>query len=279
MRTTLEATESSERGAARSRQMRTDANDSTSSARHTGWWESLFDDVWVEAHMRSKDERTTEAEVSFLTDVLGLQSGHRVLDVPCGIGRHSLQLAKMGMRVTGVDRTDAFIRAATRRSRELGVAVDWIEQDMRQIDWDAEFDGAFCFWGSFGYFDEQDNAEFLAKLAKSVKPNGRVLVDTHVYETLLPKLCRRMDWRRLDRMLVLEERSFDVESSRTNTHWTIIRDDQKSEKFTSIRLYTFRELASLFQEAGLDDLQAYGSIQKDPFTLESPRLYLVGTRH
>ena len=242
------------------------------------WWKSFFDDLWIEVQVRSKNEQETLAESRFLADVLELHAGQRVLDIPCGIGRHSVQLARMGMDVTGVDATKAFIERARQLSRQAHVSVTWLEQDMESIDWHQQFDSAFCFWGSFGYLDEFGNAQFIRGLADAVRPGGKVLVDTHVYETLFPRLSHPQKWRRSGDMFVLEEVSFDFGASRTNTQWTIIHKDHQYSNRTSIRLYTYHELAGLFADAGFVKLQAFGSINKDPFTLDSARLYLVASR-
>ena len=74
----------------------------------------------------------------------------------------------------------------------------------------SEYDiPAFCFWGSFGYFDEDGNADFLKAISGVLKPGAKFLLDTHITETLLPKLFQERGWKRVGSALVLEERHYD----------------------------------------------------------------------
>lgn len=141
-----------------------------------------------------------------------------------------------------------------------------------------EFDGAFCFWGSFGYFDEQGNRSFLEAVFRALKPGARFLLDTHVAETLLPRLSQKRDWKCVGETLILEERSYNPAVARTDTEWTAVRDGKVYKKTTSIRLYTYRELCQLFTGVGFVDLEPYGSLNGESFELSSPRLYLTATK-
>src|SRR4029450_3359072 len=120
-----------------------------------------FFDFFGELQLDERPEEQTRAEVDALERALEMTAPLRVLDVPCGAGRHSLELARRGHRVTGVD----FNRGVLERARELapsaGLDGDFRQGDMRELDFDAAFERAICHWGSFGYFDEAGNADFL----------------------------------------------------------------------------------------------------------------------
>jgi O-methyltransferase involved in polyketide biosynthesis len=149
----------------------------------------------------------------------------------------------------------------------------WEHRDMRDLPWKGEFDGAFCFGGSFGYFDEEGNAEFLKAVARSLKPGARFLVDTHVAETLLP-VFRERDWQRMEDTLVITETHYDHVQGRVETEWTFVREGEMAKRPSSIRVYTYRELCQLLEEVGLTDCEGYGSLNGEPFGLGSRRLYL-----
>jgi SAM-dependent methyltransferase len=242
------------------------------------WWKDFFSDLWLDVQKLFKTDEETYAEVRFIERALHLAPWSRILDVPCGAGRHSIELAKQGHHVTGVDITRPLLDDARREAKKQSVEVRWDERDMRDLPWKGEFDGAFCFWGSFGYFDDEGNANFLDCVSSALKPGGRFLLDTHVAETLLPKLVDQRGWRRVGSTMVLEEKHYDHICARTTTEWTLIQNGRMFKKSSYIRLYTFAELSKLLERYGFADFEAYGSLDSEPFGLGSPRLYLVSTK-
>src|SRR5262245_32901759 len=133
------------------------------------WWTPFFiGGPFAELQLVSRSGETTRSEVDALERALELGSGLSILDVPCGAGRHSLELARRGYRVTGVDFNAAVLESARADAAAEKLDVAFREQDMRTLDFDADFDRALCHWGSFGYFDDADNAEFLRRVARAL---------------------------------------------------------------------------------------------------------------
>ena len=242
------------------------------------WYKTFFSDLWLDVQRHSKTEAQTNAEADFIEDSLKTGRRSKLLDVPCGTGRHSVELARRGHCVTGVDLALSSLREARREASERHQEVRWVHADMRELPWNAEFDGALCLWGSFGYFDDRGNLRFLEALLRALRPGGRFLLDTHVAETLLPRLSQERSWKRVGDTLVLEEPRYDPSSARTHTEWTLIREGRTFTNSTSIRLYTYRELVQLLEGVGFVDFVSFGSLNGDPFELNSPRLYLIATR-
>jgi cyclopropane fatty-acyl-phospholipid synthase-like methyltransferase len=136
------------------------------------WWRSFFSGLPVEMWLRVPTEEQTRGEVDFIEKVLQLGPGSKVLDVPCGGGRHSLELAARGHRVTGVDLSEDFLSAARAGSAGRSLPVIWEHREMTDLPWREEFDGAFCFGNSFGYLDDDANARFLTAVARALKHGG-----------------------------------------------------------------------------------------------------------
>ena len=199
--------------------------------------------------------------------------------MPCGGGRLSLELAAFGYQVTGIDQSPQLLDAAARSATERGLLVDWQQRDMRDLPGDGDFDGAICFWSSFGYFDEEGNAEFLRSVSRSLKPGARFIFDTPLIETRLAEvLDEPRVWQEVGDLLALEERGFDYETSRVESSWTFIRDGEREHRQLSMRLYTYRELVALLEQAGFGNHQAYGSVDFEPFEPGDRWLYLVTTK-
>ena len=171
------------------------------------WWESFFSGMCLDFVQSSRSEEQTRSEMGFIQRALGLPTRAKVLDVPCGGGRLSLELASFGYQVTGIDQSPQLLDAAARSATERGLLVDWQQRDMRDLPWDAKFDGAICFWSSFGYFDEEGNAEFLRSVSRSLKPGARFIFDTPLIETRLAEvLDEPRVWQEVGDLLALEER-------------------------------------------------------------------------
>jgi len=243
------------------------------------WWQDFFSGPVLDFVRQSRGQETTREEAYFIARTLGVQPGDRILDVPCGGGRLALELAGRGYQVTGVDINAELLESARRQAAVGNLKVDWKLGDMRDLPWRGEFDAAFCFWSSFGYFDEAENAAFLKAVSRSLKPGATFLLDTPLIETRLPEMeSQERIWWPVGNLLALEERNFDHQTSRVESEWTFIRDGQTERKSLSLRLYTYRELSLLLEQAGFGDHQAYGTLDWEPFSLGSTWLYLVTTK-
>src|SRR4029434_8542781 len=102
--------------------------------------------------------RVARGEVDFAARVLGLRRGARVLDVPCGFGRHAGELARRGYTAVGVDLSPLMLREARKAHRERN-RLQFIQNDMRRLSYRAEFDAVICLFTSFGYFSERENVD------------------------------------------------------------------------------------------------------------------------
>ena len=242
------------------------------------WSEGFFGGLWQEAQLQMWTDEDNRAAADKIERVLELRPGWTVLDVPCGDGRISLELAARGYEARGVDITDRFLVEARRKAEERGLSIRFEPGDMRELAFAAEFDAAFNFGGSFGYFDEEDNARVVVAISRALKPGGRFLIDTPSPETILPGFRDRL-WREAGDVLVLTENRYDHEAGRIDSDWTIVAPDGGREtRHSSIRLYTYRDLVTLLQEAGFHRFEGFDASTLEPFALGASRLMLVATK-
>ena len=240
--------------------------------------EEFFSGLFVECWRNAMPEGVTEKEADFLEQQLKLPAGGRVLDVPCGAGRHSCALAARGYQVTGVDLSSAFLKHASDLATKQDVSVTWEHRDMTDLPWPEAFDAAFLMGNSFGYTDDEHDARFLKAVFDALKPGGRFVLDYPVVaEALLPVYQDRI-WMPIGDMLFLREGQFNHVNCRIEMTYTLIRDGQKEVKPWSQRVYTFREVCGLLTGAGFRDFQAYGSLSLEPFKFRSPGLLLVARK-
>ena len=241
-------------------------------------WEAFFAGPWLDVQRRFATEEDNRRQADLIERHLGLRPGSTVLDVPCGDGRLSLELASRGHVVTGVDFNEAILQAGRRAAIERGVSVEWECRDMRDLPWPERFDGAFCYWGSFGYFDEQGDVAFARGVAAALKPQGRFLIETQVVETLLPMFQHR-SWEHEESLVVLEDRHWDHEQGRLEDRWTFLREGEAPQTArSSMRIYTYRELCTLLVGAGFGSFLGLDARSGESFSMGSRRLILVGMK-
>lgn len=244
----------------------------------TNWWENFFHGVALDFWRAAISDEQTRAEADFIQKHLQLAAGAKVLDAPCGNGRLSIELAGRGLALTGVDIAGEFIAEAKLKSSESGVLVDLHERDMRNLPWTNEFEGAFCFGNSFGYLDDDENAEFLNAVSRSLKPGARFVLDAPaIAECILPNFQPHRSME-LAGITVSIEHRYDHELGRMFNHFTFVRDGIEDQRPSSQRIYTYRELTELLHEAGLEVVAAYASLAEEPFKLGAHRLLLISEK-
>src|SRR5689334_14916512 len=167
------------------------------------WWRTFFSGPVVESWLKAPTEEQTRQEAAFIQEALGIPPPARLLDVPCGGGRHSLALARLGYDMTGVDLSTDFLAAARSQPSPEPGSVAWEHREMRDLPWPEQFDGAFCFGNSFSYLDDEGNADFLKAIARALKPGARFVLDTsYVLESLLSNIQWKT-WYQADDILML----------------------------------------------------------------------------
>jgi SAM-dependent methyltransferase len=242
------------------------------------WAESFFTGNFVELWLRVMSEEQTRAEADSLEKLLRLPAGARVLDVPCGGGRHSLELAARGFQMTGVDISAKFLAHARSRAAERELAIAWQKRPMDELPWEGQFDGAFCAGNSLGGLDDAATAAFFRAVARALKPGARFVVDNGcVAECVLPLLKERF-WMPVGDILFLIHNHYDHVRSRLDIDFTFVRDGKVEKKSGFQRVFTYRELCALLAEAGFERMEGYASYALEPFHLGAHNLVLVATR-
>lgn len=139
------------------------------------WFKDWFNTPYYHQLYFKRDEKEAAAFIDALIAYLQPPPGSRMLDVACGKGRHSIQLAQKGFDVTGIDLSEDSIAEAKQSEQDN---LQFFQHDMRLPFWMNYFDYAFNFFTSFGYFRtrrEHDNA--IRTIAQSMKPGGTLVMD------------------------------------------------------------------------------------------------------
>lgn len=233
-------------------------------------WHKNFFKLWQKVQFDVYTPEQDKYQTDFICKVLKLKKGMSVLDVPCGFGRIAFLLAQKGMNVTGLEFNKYVLEFAKQKVKDSNLKINYVEEDMRNFSYRNKFDAVICWFGSFGYFSDEDNEKFIKASARSLKKGGRFLIDTHTLETIIP-IFQAVSKNRYGKIPLKEERHLDLETSRINVKWTLGKESQSS----SIRLYGYKELKELLARNGFGKFKAYGSIKGEKFEFGSKRLILV----
>ena len=236
----------------------------------SNWYEHFFHGVAVDLWLHALPPEYTRNEADQIQRLLGVAPGAEVLDVPCGPGRLSLELAARGYRVTGVDLSPECLGYA--RSADVDRRVAWEQRDMRDLPWPARFDAAFCFGNSFGYLDDEGDEAFLRSVAAALTPGGKFVLDTPmVIESLLPQLKER-PWYKAGEIHLLVRNDYDASRGRLDTEYTFVSNGKTEVRHGTHRAYTYRQLHELLEAAGFTVMLG------KPWDRTSHTLTLIGTR-
>jgi len=224
--------------------------------------------------------RRTKEEVNFIKKVLKLKPGMKILDLCCGYGRHSIELAKQGYEVVGQDINPFFLKEAEKSAKKIGVKIQWVENDMRKIPFKKEFDVVLNLFTSFGYFEkEKDHQKVFFEVNKALKPKGYFFLDVINREKILYPYKHKRVIKTSDGSVLKIEANFDIVTSRNNERRImILKNGKRKEFYISIRIFTLTELISMTQKAGLIFERSYGDYFGNPVSFSADRCILIAQK-
>lgn len=238
------------------------------------WFERSFGQDYLLVY-KHRDLQGAYEEVRKMIGWLRLAPGARVLDLCCGMGRHSQALADAGYEVTGVDLSETLLDEARKSDREG--RIRWLSGDMRRLPLDSmQFDAVVNLFTSFGYFEEDgEHLQVLREMKRVLKPGGQFIIDylnsSYVERHLVP-----FSEREEDGVTITEKRR--IEDGYVKK--TITISDKKGGKrqyLERVKLYRLPQFTDMLQQAELRAIHVYGSYDEMPYDEAlSPRMIFVG---
>lgn len=241
------------------------------------WTDTFFGKYYLRTHNPILTESKTLEEVNFIEKVLGLPEGSKILDIPCGHGRHSNLLAQKGYDITAIDIQEEFIELAKKENSSVKFCI----QDMRKIDYDEEFDAVINIFTSLGYFNESENVLVIKKMAKALKRGGKLLIDTVNREWIMNHTGEiDQAWMLYpeDNLTFLANNTFDVFTSRMHSQQLIVENGVRHNQEQDIRLYTFTELKLILEIHGMQVLDVFGNFKGEDYTVDSTNMIILAEK-
>ncbi len=186
----------------------------------------------------------------------------RLLDALCALGRTSLEFARRGWTVTGVDLCAPYLRAAREDAAGRGLAVDFIQADIRGFHGDGGFDMAVNLYNSFGYLESpEDDLAMLRALHGALKPGGTLVMEFQGRELVLRDF-RESEWYEEDGDIVLLRSELEEGATKLRQEWGLITTDGKRHRFPFVqRLYGEDDLRAILAQAGFRRVEVFGNLR------------------
>jgi len=236
------------------------------------WFKSFFKKDFYNFDFIPK--KRTQEEVSFIIKASGIKKGDKILDIPCGAARHSLELAKKKFDVTALDYSKEYLEDAVKKAQKTGLKnITFVRKDMRKIDFREEFDLAINMFTSFGYFDDKDNYLFLKKIYRSLKKGGVFIIDIKNGVFRKNNLSEK-NWDIIGDAIELQELIWLNKTTLKNI-WHKIENGEMKTRVFYLKVYDKKSLKKILQKAGFKVKKIYGDFDFSPIKKDSKRIIAV----
>jgi SAM-dependent methyltransferase len=248
-------------------------------SRRRNWYDDVFTEHFSTLSPGGVEESAAR-DVEFVLSISEVAAEATILDVGCGIGYHSLKLAELGYRVTGVDFSLAQLLRASELNEERQAGASFLHGDMRGLPTDEQFDLVMCVGSTLGYFEEDANRQSLEEMRDRVKPGGRMVLQVFNRDYLVSKLPIRSWWQG-NKCLVLDEAELNYKANRLRVHRTIVFEDGRQfEHYMFLRAYSVHDLGKMLSAEGLKVVSLSGSRETRGrfYGSASPDIWIVAER-
>ncbi len=218
------------------------------------WTLDIQNQSWVE---------DTNRQVDFLIEILKLNGNERILDLACGFGRHSLELARRGFDVTGVDITPDYIRYASQMAEKEKLNARFICSDIRDVSFENEFDVVLNMAdGAVGYLEnDEENLIIFSVVSRALKSNGKHFMDIMNGSYAVTHFPSKL-WDAGEKCLTLSKFEWDSDTKtliygQLDFPFGEPLSEPVMEEGNTIRLYTLDEIKEIFDKLGMKICESY----------------------
>lgn len=248
------------------------------------WHLKMYDTAFAKSSIGSKRfVELAKKQVEFLDSILDLSPHSKILDVPCGTGRHSVLLARRGYDVTGVDISRDCLKIA--KSDFAHKNVHYLHGDMSRLQkFHGNFDAVLNLFTSFGYFStDKENEVVLRQMAQSLRPGGKLVLNL-IDRDWLMGIYQPVRWFEEKGVLTMEASNYDPKTTYNESQMVII-DKRKSKPilkhyhYHRVRLYSKPEILHLMRKVGLRDIKVWGDFDGNRYSKgESTHPIYIGVK-
>jgi 2-polyprenyl-3-methyl-5-hydroxy-6-metoxy-1,4-benzoquinol methylase len=250
------------------------------------WYETLFEN-YAQKYDNESFTKGTIGECNFIEQEINHNKQARILDIGCGTGRHSIELAKRGYSVTGVDLSESLINRAKELAEKEKLKIDFQIKDARELTFSNEFDLAIMICeGAFPLMETDEmNFQILQNATRSLKENGKLIFTTlnglfPLFHSVKDFLAKESE----EGNATYDNNSFDLMTFRDH-NITHIEDDlgNKKELDCNERFYVPSEITWLLKSLKFQNINIFGAklgafSRRDKLTTEDFEMLVIADK-
>jgi cyclopropane fatty-acyl-phospholipid synthase-like methyltransferase len=221
----------------------------------------------------------TEAEVDFIEEIAALKNGDLVLDLMCGYGRHSIELARREKTVTAVDNLGEYIHEIDEAAKKEKLKIQTQTTNVLRVELEGKYAAAICMGNSFAFFNREDASKLLSKISSHLNPGSVFIINSWMIAEIAIRHFKEKDWHYAGDFKCVLEYEFCFHPSRIESQQTIIAKDGAIEVLNGVDyILTLDELEEMFNAAGLKTKGLYSTPRKRRFAMGDSQIYIVAER-
>jgi len=243
------------------------------------WHEHFFGEAYLRT-VRTPTPKEVVAECDFIERALRMPVGSHVLDVGCGLGVQTVELASRGYHLVGLDISTTMVSRAYDEAEDRGLRIDFVRGDMREPTFEDPFDALLCWGTTFGYFSEEENELVVRQFHRALKPGGILLLEVVNRDFMIGSQPNQA-WFEVDGAVCMEETDFDYTTSRLRVKRRVAsHSGQQNDRHYSIRLYALHEMRALLERNGfrIDEISGVEATMGVFFGVHSAKMIIRAER-
>jgi SAM-dependent methyltransferase len=242
----------------------------------TEWFEdSSFWEAYAPIMFDEAKWGEVPATIDRIERLVSLEPRAKVLDLCCGVGRHSLEFARRGYAVTGIDITPSYLEAARETVEAAGLEVEFILGDARRFSRPGNFDLCVNLFTSFGYFrTKEEDIALLANCCRSLRIGGSLVLETLGKEVAARTFIEGESFERAGWKVRTEYAIVGAWEAQTN-RWILERPGQVIDRTFDLRLYSAVEMIDALRKAGFASVSVFGNLEGAPYDEKAETLVAV----
>lgn len=240
----------------------------------------FFEGSYKHAWKRTIPPGLSEAEVDFIQEIANVKNEGRILDIMCGYGRHALEFGKRGVSVTAVDNLDEYIEEINFKANQASFPVKAIQGELQNVGIVGIYDATICMGNSFNFFNREEAALVLKKIAEHLKAGGIFILNSWTIAEISFRYFKEKDWHWAGEYKCVLDNQFHFNPCRIESEQTIIAPDGTVETIKGVDyIYSLDEMEQMFQTVGLRTTGLYSTPRKRKFNLGDSRIYIVAQKY
>jgi 2-polyprenyl-3-methyl-5-hydroxy-6-metoxy-1,4-benzoquinol methylase len=242
--------------------------------------DTYFDGIYKEVWRTMMPDDFSKREVNAIINLLQLNSSHKILDLMCGFGRHSLEFARAGMTVTAVDNLAPYIDQLCEKAASERLPVNAVQQSVLDFKSDEKFDLAICMGNSLNFFNAADTTSILKNTGEQLNPGGHLVINTWSIAEIALKLHTEKSSGIVGDIKMETESHVFFQPARIEAVSTFTSPDGTVEIKKGVDyIFSLNEMEAMLGEAGFTMQDVWSIPGRKKFTIGEPRAYIVARKN